>query len=452
MERGIAHLDQYDVLRIEIDQAGDGVVAARLSDGQEQVELIFTMPFSPADVDFALGASGGAATKMRLAVKGENLGLDPMRSLGAALFSALFEGRGRPLFQRGWDNARRAGRGLLLHFRHATPELESLPWEYLHDGRDYLGLMTHVQIARDCSTPQAIDVPPRASDLRVCVVAPQSVEDVVREQSWLAQAETETSALRVFIFDAGDIERLRAELAQAPFDVLHVIAPGEETPGGMGSMRLATPTAAGYAISSQLPIYAQSGQWAMDMGWLAAFLREMPTPPRLALFNRGYTARLARHFAQSLPAVIGMRGEIMPESALTFGETLYRALLAGRSLEQAMSFARRELSLFNPGSRDWGAPMLYEHTVQGPLLAQVPQTAALPAKDERAPDAPPDDPAKAREWKRLQTLLELYRRNLAALEAQQTSAADPYLAEQIADLQARIEATHQELAALQTQD
>jgi hypothetical protein len=90
----------------------------------------------------------------------------------------------------------------------------------------------------------------------------------------------------------------------------------------------------------------------------------------------------------------------------------------------AITAGRQEIDLMNPGSREWGLPVCYMQTADGMLLAAPPESAEPAESVELIPktplsiDQPPEDPQRQRSWQKLVSRLEVYQRNLQALEEQ----------------------------------
>jgi CHAT domain len=83
--------------------------------------------------------------------------------------------------------------------------------------------------------------------------------------------------------------------------------------------------------------------------------------------------------AEAVPAVVAMQYKILDEAAVTFARELYRALAAGLSVDEAVSWAR--LAVYDPDddSAAWGIPVLYHRSPDGqifPHLTAHPTAAA----------------------------------------------------------------------------
>jgi hypothetical protein len=145
---------------------------------------------------------------------------------------------------------------------------------------------------------------------------------------------------------------------------------------------------------------------------------------RLLYLSGAQTELLAAEIAINIPAVVGMRSGMTSQSSQIFTEAMYRAIFFGQPLDVAITAGRQEIDLMNPGSREWGLPVCYMQTADGMLLAAPPESAEPAESVELIPktplsiDQPPEDPQRQRSWQKLVSRLEVYQRNLQALEEQ----------------------------------
>jgi hypothetical protein len=149
----------------------------------------------------------------------------------------------------------------------------------------------------------------------------------------------------------------------------------------------------------------------------ADMLANAPIPqrgPRLLYLNACNTHRLAQRFAQRIPNVIGMRDLVSIDFCVTFANGLYRSLLKGDSIEEAVAAARELNDTVNPGGREWGMAALCTSDRLPVYLTSF--AYRFERQLEKGLISPTlSDPGREREWKKLSQLLELHRRNFAAL-------------------------------------
>lgn len=261
------------------------------------------------------------------------------------------------------------------------PELVSLPWELLT--RDGVQLMNLPQRPICRSSGRAASLPPPDWPLRVLIV--DGGEEILLDGNGqptpgVVEASQEIAQVIQAINDHdanADIDLLvltrptRGQILQAFEDPLDAERP-EPHQGfrphilhfiGHGNV------AAGQAF---LQLWDAQGQTAVD--WLAADIRTdfMATHrPRLVILNACKSGAAAGDGLWSLtdaflkagiPAVIGMRANVSGEHARIFSGSLYRALVQGKALDEAMVLARRQVWTAlqqNSFQRlEWAAPTL----------------------------------------------------------------------------------------------
>ncbi len=73
---------------------------------------------------------------------------------------------------------------------------------------------------------------------------------------------------------------------------------------------------------------------------LASVLGATDSPPRLVVLNVCHSARAARAVLAAVPAMVGMREQILDDAAVTFAATFYAALGHGQPVSAALDQAR----------------------------------------------------------------------------------------------------------------
>ena len=134
----------------------------------------FTFPVSLDRVEQALAAIWNASDQRPIR-KGVTTSLDPAVDLGVQLFAALFAGPREAFYRQAQETANAAGQGLRLRCSLADTEAAALPWELLHDGRDFVALSTRTPLVRRVERGQE-PLPPPLSSVRVLAAVAQPIE------------------------------------------------------------------------------------------------------------------------------------------------------------------------------------------------------------------------------------------------------------------------------------
>jgi formylglycine-generating enzyme required for sulfatase activity len=337
----------YAELEIRIGpQLGSGYpFVVRSADGKKMDAGYFELPFEWEKLEPVLAARRVAAQS------GQDEAL--LLELGQQLFHALFGQKAGEVYCRYLDKA--AGR-LRLLLTIAQPELVRLPWEYLHNGKSFLGLDLQTPVVRGVvTTPWAVR---SERPLRLLIVGASPLDQaalaVTEERRQIEEELRQATKRGDIIIRRLDGEQMDRDLPQALLEfaphVLHFAGHGQtdglllEGAGGRG-----------------LPV---SGTGLRD---LIANVKSL----RLVVLNACDLAGIkdkkrlsvaARLVQVGLPMAVGMQFAISDRAALAFSEGFYEALAQRLPLEAATAWARARISYYLGRGRDtveWGTPVVY---------------------------------------------------------------------------------------------
>jgi CHAT domain-containing protein/tetratricopeptide (TPR) repeat protein len=313
--------------------------------------------------------------------------LERLKAFGAKLYSKLFT----PEVQQVWQAHLDRTDFLILCLRIA-PEaggLESLPWETLHDGQDFIAAGAKTGLSRlPLDVAPQDNLPALTWPLKMLgfVASPLDLADngrldIEREQEILLQAVNTPAGqgwLQVDFEDEAKLTILENSL-ETPYHILHFTGHGISPTEGGGLLLEDAQGKRRPATVAEILQALQKGQPAL----------------RLVVISGCQTARtlhvagfrdLARGLIrQKIPAVIAMQFSISDRAGLQLAETLYPRLATGQPLEMALSATRRVL-LQNESpyiQADALAPVLI--TANGQCLhateAVAPESSAEPKID-----------------------------------------------------------------------
>jgi WD40 repeat protein len=371
------------VIKIEPNQEGGYRVEAQGPSGEG--ESTFLLPFDEKDlIIFLLEVSQTRKINIRGAIPQP---AKPTVEFGKKLFNAVFNDTVRDTYISARTEAERKGYGLRLRLRLAdAPELADLPWEYLHDGRDFLALSGNSPLVRYLDLPS----PPRPLAVRlplrilVTISDPHfyPVLDVDKEKANIKSAlkgmiEDQKVEL-VFTSDAS-LKTLQRTLQKArsegkPFHIWHFIGHGGFDP---------------VSQTGQLALCDAESLPSLVDGFQLGTLFNTYPETRLVLLNACEGARNSQKdpFAgvaaslveRGIPAVVGMQFEITDTAAITFSEEFYSALVNGLPVDAALTEARRAV-FFMPNWIEWATPVLFMRSPDGILF--IIQAPSLRRKSE----------------------------------------------------------------------
>jgi tetratricopeptide (TPR) repeat protein len=365
----------YRTFDLRIFRARDGHVypVSVLDSPAGQCDAEFRPPFTQAELDQLV-------TRM---VDGE-LSDEEVLQFGQRLFAALFGGTVGQLWERSLGLTAAQGQGLRLRLRLDPPELQQVPWEFLHDPqrRVYLSTDPTTPLVRFLSLPVPVETLRAQAPLRVLVVS------ATPRGCMPLGAERERRLIEASL--APLVEKGRVELEFLPhatisclsqrvrdgFHVLHFLGHGElDEETGEGVLLLEDETGGPAPLNG-----AQFGD----------VLRG--TQARLVVLNACETARSTRDsllgvaprlVASGLLAVMANQFTIDDEAAQAIAHEFYAAVSDNLPVDAALAEARKIVrTAHGDALYGWGPPVLFMRSPDGrvielqrPLMGKI---AALP--------------------------------------------------------------------------
>ena len=346
---------------------------------------VFTLPFAPDELAAFL-AHQPVPRNVDDAASPVAQG-DPV-AMGAALFSALFDGEILGAWRASVATAVAHEEGLRLRLRLAdVPELAALPWEFLRDPTldksIVLSAKTPVVRYLDVSRPVAafpVDPPLRIMGV---VSSPSDYPALNAEQEW-ANLEAGVADLvaqgKVVLtrLDDANLAAMQGILRRSPCNILHYIGHGGVDPEDG---------------SGVLVMENEAGEASLVSAERLGALLEGHEHLRLAVLNSCEGGRSApgNAFAgtaqtlvkQGVPSVIAMQFEITDSAAVAFSREFYAALADLYPVDAAVAEARKAI-YFQDNDREWATPVLYLRTPDARIFQ--PKTSADPVPNPVAPD------------------------------------------------------------------
>lgn len=384
-------------LDFDLILSGDGSAfrAHVINSPAGQARTPFKEPFSSQALDafFAQVGRAGGGPGANQPQSDE----DAVKTFGAQLFDAVFQGEVREVFRRSVDAADREQAGLRLKLRlDDAPTLADLPWEFLFDAgrKRFLALSNETPIVRFLELPERVQPlriqPPL--NILVMLAGPADYPALDLESEWqrmgaalkdLEQrglvtleriAETTTDAL---------LSRLRNS---KPYHLFHFIGHGEFAAGtGEGRIIFTDQQGNGRSVDGEI---------------LGALLHDVSSL-RMVVLNacEGARASSKKPFAgvaqslvqQGIPAVLAMQFPVTDDAAILFAREFYSSFALGYPVDAALAEARKMIYA-RDNQIEWGTPVLYLRAPDGRIF-DLPDTPPKP--DSPAPPATPPAPTPA---------------------------------------------------------
>lgn len=353
--------------------------------------------------------------------------VDPL-TIGAALFDALFAGALRELFLTTQAAIRQhTDRAVRIRLR-LDPEragrLAALPWELLYQSetRSFLSRETHTPVVRHLEVAQPSISRRPVERLRVLVALsnPSDVTplDVAREKRALEAALGSRPAIELRFLEAPTLEKLRDQVRDQPFDVLHFVGHGGIDERGAGILHFENGAGRSQAVTGELLATNLKDRQAARLVFLNAC--ESARLPRSEAGIDPYHGVASALIVGGIPAVVAMQFPISDHAAIAFSERFYARVAAGDSLESAMVEGRIRLAS-QPSSWEWVTPVLLLGVNEGAFFAP----ASDPGPDRAAPAPAPDPGSAALERGRELLDLECYGEAVEALSAVAADSLTP---------------------------
>lgn len=295
-----------------------------------------------------------------------------IRSAGSRLFRGLFQGDVRDLWVAARADAehdRIAGLRLRLDLRPAA--VAALPWESLYDPRrnQVFAAGEWVTVVRVATLYSHVPPARRLGvtlPLRVVIAAPDDPYGKIDAPAEIAKIQQAVAGMGSRLIETipftgrFSITQLRSFLSAAKPAVLHYIGHGQ--PDGLLMWRNNRETIVSGASLAGLVDRVRSVKLAV----LNACLAGQPD-------GRQPFGGVAMQMLQTgLPAVIAMQFAIRDDAAIDFAGFLYDSLLRGDCpgrIDLAVTSARGDLYLTNPGDFSFGTPVLWLNERQGRVFS-----------------------------------------------------------------------------------
>lgn len=289
-------------------------------------------------------------------------------TFGRQLHTAVFAGAVGQLWDARLKEAHTHRQPLRLVLRvdpQTARSLLNLPWEYLHDGDDFLALNWRTPLSRLPWGLPASSLPLLGEPLRLLVViaAPLGLsENMVlnnaREEDLILSA---TSAARragkmeVEFTPNGSPEALDAALREIDPHILHFTGHGVFITAQDTGVLLMEQTD---GREREVP----NAEFANLLERRAKSLRLIflsACQSAVAARNEGYADLAPRLLEAGIPAVVAMQFSVFNKSAMEFGSTFYKGLADGDAVDAALTEARGLLARESLNRVDFVVPTLF---------------------------------------------------------------------------------------------
>ena len=361
----------YDDFTVTFTRGDNGAfhVVARESTGHE-VESQFTMPMSTERLEETVVDLGRSRGTREVDPAHEATSKANAEQVGGSLATALLDSTVGALYDTARDRAAAAGRGIRLTLSlAAAPELLSVPWELLYRRPTFLASQRRTPIVRYLDTGGA--APPLRIDgaVRVLgvVASPSGLPalDVADERRRVEAALADVVARGLVTLDWCDPatpRRLREQLRDGSYHILHFIGHSDFTDAGEGLLFLEDDSGAAAQVTEAVLTNLLGDQVSLRLVILNSCEGARTT------LNDPFAGIATSLVALGVPAVVAMQFTISDRAAIVFAEELFTSLI-GRQypIDAAVSEARKAV-FTEVNEIEWATPVLFLRTVDGQLF------------------------------------------------------------------------------------
>lgn len=274
------------------------------------------------------------------------------RGFGQELYGKVLAGELGSYFQKQLDANNGDDLRISLQFDDNAQWLSTLPWEFLHDGEDFLVARRKTLISRMPSKMNRVQSMPLESVLRMLVIvsAPQDPScaplDTEKERDRILQAVDKLyvqQKMEVDFTDDATFETIQSYLNEKDYHIVHFTGHGNEV-DGQGYLALENEDLTANNVGNQAiaDLFAERGI-------------------RLVVLSACKSADLAgRLVRKGVPAVVAMQYSILDTSATGFAFAFYQSLAGGRAIDLSLTEARLAMRNAKGSNKiDFATPVLY---------------------------------------------------------------------------------------------
>ena len=296
-----------------------------------------------------------------------------LKALGNELYQALFPNQINARFHATMAGAQANQDNVRLRLVFESPELASLPWEFLYDKETNTFLGNNIQTVLS----RYIDIPLKPREIKTATL-PLKILLVISSPSNLANLDTssEENLIREALaqqIKAGEIEldvlreasirNINQKLDEKSYNIFHFIGHGvfENNKGSI-------------ALIDNLG----KSKLVDDESFANFFLGNNNIS--LVVLNSCQGAKISSHqvmtgtapnlVRRGIPAVVAMQYNILDSSAKLFASEFYRKLALGLPVDAAIQKTRNAISMeIGLDKRDFATPVLYMRAKDGIILS-----------------------------------------------------------------------------------
>ena len=282
---------------------------------------------------------------------------------GKMLYDTVFSGELGEYFIKRFNEVqdKNCGLRISMQFTEDIPEIAALPWEYLHNGEDFLIARRSILISRLPPEIKKTESKPLDSILRMLVVISSpddpgiSPLNTEKEQEIILEALDKLQKgqkIKVDFTEDATFENVQGYLTEQDYHIVHFTGHGVSR-NGKGYLVFETEDRKARLIDNKILADLFS-----DMGIKLVVLSSCESAKGS---NKEAFCDLASMLSKRrIPAVVAMQYSVLDDVAIKFAYTFYRTISSGKSVDVALNEARIAMKDSEKSNGfDFATPVLY---------------------------------------------------------------------------------------------
>ncbi len=295
-----------------------------------------------------------------------------LKGMGDELYQALFPNEINARFQATIAGAQANNHNVRLRLIFESPQLATLPWEFLYDKQTntFLGNNTQTVLSRYIDVPlQKREIKAASLPLKVLLVisSPSNLAqlDVAGEEKLIREAlgkYIEAGDIEVDVLREATIRNINQKLREKPYNVFHFIGHGEFKDNKGYTVLVDRDGRANLLDNERLANFFLGNN---NLGLVILNSCQGATVSS----NQAFAGTAPNLVRRGIPAVVAMQYSIFDTTAKLFADEFYRTLALGYPVDAAIQATRNAISIeVGLDSRDFATPVLYMRARNGIIL------------------------------------------------------------------------------------
>ncbi len=305
-------------------------------------------------------------------IESEKTNSNLLKTFGNQLYQALFPNQINAKFHATMAAAEKNQDSVRLPLIFESPELATLPWEFLYDQGTNTFLANNIQtvLSRYIDVPlQKRDIKTATLPLKVLLVISTPTDlpslDTTAEQNLIQQAlkkHIETGQIELDVLQKATIRNINQKLREKPYNIFHFIGHGEFN-NNKGYIVLVDENDKAKLLDDETFANFFLGDCNLGLVILNCCKGAAVSS------NQPFAGTAANLVRRGIPAVVAMQYPIWDSTAKLFADKFYRTLAQGYPVDAAIQKTRNLISMeVGLDKPDFATPVLYMRAKDGIIL------------------------------------------------------------------------------------